>query len=97
MKMYLATPYFSPQITATDVDRATASSVWIRHRRRTRISDTAGYFDSWKAAYDWLIERALETVEGRKKALTSAKENLAVSREMLEYIQAMKEPDPCTP
>lgn len=85
MKMFCATNYGSPKIKEIDLDRATASSVWIDGRRRARESEYEAYFDTWDEARKHLLFIY-------EKRVAQARSQLQYESDLLGNIKGMKKP-----
>lgn len=74
-------------IAAVKVERATADFVWIKGRRRAKLSDWRSYFPTWSEAQDHLIALAQARV-------ARARRDLDLASSKLGNIKGMKRPTP---
>ena len=51
------------EIEPVEVDKDTDSSVWIRGRRRAKVSEYEVFHDTWQSAHEHLLRKATERVE----------------------------------
>ena len=56
-------------VEPVEVDRANAKSVWIKGRRRTRLSSYTAYFPTAREAWEYLREKEQREVEFAKDKL----------------------------
>ncbi len=82
---YVARSRFSTQIDAVEVEKETAESVWVKGRRKAKMSDGNNYFDTWQEAHDFLLCDA-------DFRLRKAKYLLDKERSRLEMIKKMNRP-----
>jgi hypothetical protein len=71
-------------IEAVEIERETASSIWINGRRVRKDSCYDRFFDSWELAHDHLLKRCESQIENLKGQLARWKTEL-------KKIKAMKE------
>lgn len=76
IKKYVATPGWSVEIHALEVERETDSSVWINGRRAAKRSEYHNYFDKWEGAHALLLAKAYSELDQSQKRLDRAQSNL---------------------
>jgi len=81
MKKYLANR--CGRIDKVEITRETDASVWVQsfgtagtERRRSKLAEDYGYFDSWGEARAWLIKMLTRDVESARRSLEYAKGKL---------------------
>ena len=62
--------HYSNLIEAVVVVRETENYVWIGKRRVAKMSGDGGYFDTWDAAKQHLVDKAERAVDGARDRLT---------------------------
>ena len=72
-----------PEIERVEIERETASSVWVRGRQCRKRSDYHCYFDTAKEAAEAIITRQEERVALATKRLESAKKDIETAMKML--------------
>jgi hypothetical protein len=73
-------------IEPVEVEKETASSVWINGRRNNKRSGYDSYFDTWEEAKAYLLEQAERKVAGRRRSLEAANGELG-------NIRGLKKPE----
>lgn len=76
-------PYWGAEITAVEVEKETARSVWIDGRRRVKADR---YFDTWDGARDYLVEMS-------KEKMVIAERGMASAKKFQNEINALRKPE----
>jgi hypothetical protein len=73
------------KIEEIEVERTSESSVWVKGRRRAKVTDWHLIFDTWEAAHAYLM------TEGERKVL-EARRALESANSALGNVKGMKKP-----
>jgi hypothetical protein len=82
---YEASDWWDSTIKEVEIDRETASSVFIKGRRTAKKSEYAAYFSTWEGAHAYLLGKAEMKVE-------SARVTLQQAHDKLGNVKGMKKP-----
>lgn len=82
MKKYKAQGYIFARIDEVNVERETASSVWIGGRRYLKISGYESFFDTWEEAHIYLVGEAQNKVDLARRVLDKKCSELEKLRSM---------------
>lgn len=83
VKKYVARSGYPTGINRIDVERETASSVWVHGRRNAKRSSYDNYFNTWEDAHGFLLETA-------EHELALAQLRLDAARSKLELVKSLK-------
>ena len=87
-------------IEAVEVERISATNVWIRGKRIARQNSFRVFHETWEAAHEDILERAkvrllwMEHNLRAKVRLLWMEHNLSLARAWLETVKAMSAPHP---
>lgn len=71
-----------PIINEIEVDRVSDVSVWIKGRRRNKVSDYEKFHDTWEDAYKSLVSSAANRLERKQKEFQIARRELKAVKNM---------------
>jgi len=72
MKKFEAYYGWRVEITEIDVERETDQSVFVKGRRRAKVTERECIFDTYDDAKTWLMERAADEIESARRELELA-------------------------
>lgn len=84
MKAYLISRWAKKLIEPIEIEKSTASSVWINGRRNAKRTEYHNYFDTWADAHTYLLKKAEQSVE-------SCRRHLEVEKGALGNIKGLRE------
>lgn len=76
MEKFRAIAGYRVEIKNVEVEKETASSIWINGRRNAKRSDYHNYFDTFQEAKDFCIAESQKRVDGARHQLNSANDVL---------------------
>ena len=96
MKKYRNGGYGRNPIEEIEIERETATSVWIKvsngkDRRNSKKTEWHNYFDTWEEAKDFLLKNAERKVERFNVLLSKAEKELASIKALERTSEGVKE------
>lgn len=68
------------KIEEIEADKIEEKSVWIKGRRRNRISDWESFFKTWDEAKAFMVDRLENELAAAKQELDKARSNLEAAK-----------------